>query len=144
MKPFPTQDIAYFIGKMCSVFVTPSSRDLKLEDTRNYPASVHRYFLGVVESIDEYGLVLKQTRGLKVFVTKDHLIAIAEEEVLDPENPQDAEEIKRAMAQMDKMKKQTDELEKRKLSSAQKSPFVDPEAMKRIADDLSKNFGEKS
>jgi hypothetical protein len=138
MKPFPTKELTYFIGKVCSVFTTTSSRDLKLEDIRNYPASLHRYFLGVVESIDEYGIFLTQvTKGLKVFIMKDQLIAIAEEEVLDPDNPQDSEDIKQFIEQ----KKIMDELEQNN-NQELKTPYLDTEAIKKIAEDLNKNFGE--
>lgn len=150
MKPFPTKELLYFVGKICSIFTTPSSRDLKLEDTRNYPASLHRYFLGVVEAIDEHGIYLTQvTKGLKVFVMKDHLIAIAEEEVLNPDNPKDAEEISAIRCRTNKAKAPIEKLEKKEVlmnfdrDKSKHSPYIDAEAMKRIADDLNKNFGEQ-
>ena len=136
MKPYPTKELQYFVGKICSVFTTRSHRELTAEEACNY-------FLGVVESIDEYGIFLAQiSKGLKVFIMKDQIIAIAEEEVLDPGNSQDAEEIKRSMENMEKMQKQAAELEQSRLLALKKSPFIDAEAMKKIAADLNKNFGE--
>ena len=133
MKPYPTKELLYFVGKVCSVFTTTTSRMLGPED-------VHHYFLGVIESIDEHGIFLTQvTKALKVYIAKDHLISIAEEEVLDPRNPQHAEEIKQSM---ENMKKRAEELEKKRLPALKKTPYFDPEAMKKVAEDLNKNFSE--
>lgn len=131
--------LKYFVGKICSIFVAENSRDLRAEDPGNYPASYYRYFLGVVESIDEEGLLLTQVnKGLKVFVMKKHLVAIAEEEVLDPNNPQDAEDIKRSMENAKQLQKRVEE----QPLAFKKSQYFDPNAMKRISEDLNKNFGE--
>jgi hypothetical protein len=131
--------LKYFVGKVCSIFVAENSRDLRAEDPQNYPASYYRYFLGMVESIDEEGLLLTQLhKGLKVFVMKKHLVAIAEEEVLNPDNPQDAEEIRQSIENAKELQKQSEE----KPLAFKKSPYFDPEAMKRISEDLNKNFGE--
>ena len=143
MKPFPSKELLYFVGKACSVFTTQSNRDLRFEDSKNYPASLFRYFVGIIEVIDEHGIFLTQsTKGLKVFIMKDHVIAIAEEEMFDPNNPKDAEEIKR----MEELVKKTAEakLEAAKIASLPKSgQFINPEAMKKFAGDLNKNFGSQ-
>ena len=104
-------NINYFIGKICSVFATHNNRDLKAEDTENYPASYLRYFLGVVESIDEDGLLLTQaSKGLKVFIMKNHIVAIAEEEVLNPESPADAKIIESAFEYTEELKQKKEEI----------------------------------
>ena len=124
-------NINYFIGKICSVFATHNNRDLKAEDTENYPASYLRYFLGVVESIDEDGLLLTQaSKGLKVFIMKNHIVAIAEEEVLNPESPADAKIIESAFEYTEELKQKKEE----------KSQYIDPDAMKKLAEDLNKRF----
>ena len=115
-----------FIGKICSVFTTPLNRDFSKEGN-NYLESMNHYFLGVVESFDEHGLLLTQPKGLQVYVTLNHLVAIAEEEVLDPENPDDAKII--------------DEYKTPEIKLPE-SKYVDPDALSKIAGDLKNNFDE--
>jgi hypothetical protein len=124
-------NLKYFIGKACSIFTTVSQRDLRAEDSKHYPASYLKYFLGVIESLDEDGILLTQaSRGLKTFIMKDHIIAIAEEQVLDPDNPNDAKQIQDALANIEKIED----------NYPKKSQYLDPDAMKKLADNLNRRF----
>jgi len=81
------QNLNHFIGKVCTVFTSPINRNYKEEQ-------LHNYFLGVVESVDSEGISLGQLTGnLKTFLFFPHIVGIAEEEVLNPDDPQDAETI---------------------------------------------------
>ena len=120
------KDINYFVGKDCSIFTTPLNRDFRLEGP-NYLQQFFNYFLGIVESIDENGLLLSQRNNLKVYVFRDHLVAIAEEERLDPDKPEDAEIIK----------------EFKPLPEPIKMPdLLDIDSISNIADNLKENFGK--
>ena len=123
------KDLDYFVGKICSVFVSESCRDFKAED---YPTSVFNYFLGTIESIDSDGLMLSQTnKWLKTFIFKSHLIAIAEEEVIDPEKPEHAKFLK-------SMNMPTPSLE----IEPTQTKFVDPKSMGKIMKDIQTNFSQ--
>ena len=72
----------HFLGKVCTVFTTPINRDFQQENPNRYPDQLYKYFVGVVEDISDYGLLLTQaTTGLKTWLFLPHVIAIAEEEV---------------------------------------------------------------
>ena len=77
----PTEQKNYFIGKICTIFTVPFNRDFQQENPQRYPEQVYKYFVGVVEYIDDHGLMLQQsTTGLKSWISLNHIVAIAEEE----------------------------------------------------------------
>jgi len=121
----------YFIGKVCSIFTVPLNRDFRLEGP-HYLQQLFQYFLGTVESIDKDGLLLTQRNGLKTYIFKHHLVAIAEEEVLDPDKPEDAEIIKKI------------EENKTELPPVKAPDFLDVESITNIAKNLKDNFGNKT
>ena len=89
-----TPQLKYFVGKLVTIFLRPINRDFKEELPESYPKPLYRYFLGVVEHIDDQGLVIQQaTNGLKAYYVWTNVVGIAEEEVLDPSNPEDAKKI---------------------------------------------------
>ena len=91
------KNLNYFIGKVCTIFTVPINREYQKENPGTYPQQLYTYFVGVVESINEYGIMLKQLQSKnKSFYFVSHIIGIAEEEVLDPEN--NAEEIEKIKA----------------------------------------------
>lgn len=88
-------DVQQFKGKLVTVFLRTINRDFKTEMPESYPKPLYRYFMGVIESITENGIVIQQaTNGLKAFYPWDSIAGIAEEEILDPNDPEDAEQIK--------------------------------------------------
>ena len=87
--------ISYFKGKLVTVFLRTINRDFKTEIPNAYPKPLYRYFMGVVEDMTPDGILIQQaTNGLKAFYLWDSVAGIAEEELLDPDNPEDAEKIK--------------------------------------------------
>lgn len=86
--------IQYFEGKVCTIFTTPINRSFKDENPNTFPQQSYHYFMGVVESIDNSGVWLQQLKtGLKSYFFLSQIIGIAEEQVLDPDNEDDAEII---------------------------------------------------
>jgi hypothetical protein len=85
-----------------------------------------------VESIDEHGLLLSQRNDLKTYILINHLIAIAEEEQLDPNKPEDAEIIK--------------EFNPLPISESQPTiqmpDVLDIDSMTNLANNLKDNFGK--
>jgi hypothetical protein len=128
MAKFPSPDLQYFVGKICSIFTKPVQRDFRLEGP-NYLQQLLQYFLGTVESIDEYGMLLTQRTGLKIYIFREHLIAIAEEEVLDPEKPKDAEVIKAIENPPP-------------VIDVEIPNFLSVDALSNMANNLKKNFGK--
>jgi len=120
------QNLNHFIGKVCTVFTSPINRNYKEEQ-------LHNYFLGVVESVDSEGISLGQLTGnLKTFLFFPHIVGIAEEEVLNPDDPQDAETIGKLK---EAAKKQIKDWNVPPPSS---SPHIDHEALSKIKE----NFGK--
>lgn len=102
------------VGKPCSVFTSPINRNFKEENPQSYPKQVYCYFVGILQSIDENGVVLQQlTTGLKTYIFSSSIVAIAEEEMLDPDNAKDAEIIS-------------------SIKSQQQSEYVDIDTMNEI------------
>lgn len=90
-----TPQLKYFTGRLVTIFLRPINRNFKDELPESYPKPLYRYFMGIVEHMDEQGLVLQQaTNGLKAYYFFENIVGIAEEEVLYPDDPEDAKEIK--------------------------------------------------
>lgn len=134
------QDLSYFIGKVCSVFTQPCNRDFRLEGP-NYLQQYFRYFLGVVESIDDDGLLLTQVRGgLKTYIFREGLVALAEEEVIDP----DSEEAKtyQPINQPEQPAEVKLEPAPELPTSVEMPDFLDIDSITNIASNLRDNFGK--
>ena len=117
-----SKNLSHFIGKLCTIFTVPINRDFRTEAPKEYPKILFKYFLGVVESVDESGLLLTQaTTGLKTFFILQNIVAIAEEELLDPEDVDDKKEIDRF---------------KPAPSPQSQSPFVDINVIKQLNEEL--------
>ena len=131
------QNLEYFAGKVCSVFTGPLNRDFKLEGA-NYLQQFYHYFLGVVEAIDEQGLLLRQVgSGLKIYFFKQSLIAIAEEEVLDPNKPEDEATIQEFKTIVTN--------EPQELPPSIEMPdFLDVDTMTSMASNLKNSFGKQN
>lgn len=88
------KQLQYFEGKPCTIFTTPINRDFKEENPNTFPQQSYHYFLGIVDSVDDNGVMMRQlTTNLKSFFFFPHIVGIAEEEVLNPDNEQHAKVI---------------------------------------------------
>lgn len=88
------KNLKYFIGKPCSVFTHPTNRNFKEENPQEYNQMPYVYFVGIIDEIDDKGLLMTQiTTGLKSYFFFSGIIGIAEEHLLDPENQEDAKVI---------------------------------------------------
>lgn len=93
MKP---QGLEYFVDKVCTVFTAPTNRDFKSENPQTFPQPVFHYFVGKVIEVGSRGVLIEQwnsNKKLKTFFFSEHIVAISEEEILDPSNPRDRELI---------------------------------------------------
>jgi hypothetical protein len=89
-----SKHLNYFRGKVCSLFTNPINRNFKEENPKTQLEQNIMYFVGVVEDVDEYGIFFTQIQtGLKSYFFLNNLVAICEEEVLDPSNEKDAKVI---------------------------------------------------
>jgi hypothetical protein len=87
-----------FIGKPCSIFVEPTARQVS-------ERQAVRYFAGIMESIDDLGVTIRTVSGKMNFFFSRYIIGICEEEILDPNNPEDAKLIEQYMAEAEGKKK---------------------------------------
>jgi hypothetical protein len=91
--------INYFKGKLCTIITSPINRDFQEEaiavgQKSLYPKNALNYFMGTFQGHDNLGVML-ESGGTKTYYLFDKIVAIAEEEVLDPNNPEDALIIER-------------------------------------------------
>lgn len=133
-------NLEYFIDKYCSIFTSPHSRDLYRENPKNYPDIVFKYFIGKVLSVDEEGVLIERiTKGMRTWVNRNHIVAIAEEEILDPKNPNDAKLIQ-------EMK---NVIERKTVPAPSSVPtqqafggaMLNPSALAQLAEDVKSKFG---
>jgi hypothetical protein len=91
-----SKQLELFLNKICTVFTIATNRDFKAENPTTYPQPIFHYFVGKVLEVDEKGLLLQQwnsNKKLKSYFFINHIIAICEEEILDPASPDDAKII---------------------------------------------------
>lgn len=110
-------NLKYFVGKVCSIFTNTINRDFHKENPKNFVQQNVNYFVGVVEDINSQGVMMVQLQtGFKSYFFLNNIVAICEEEVLDPSKEQDAkviddlknkdQEIREMMAKYEKDKNQ--------------------------------------
>lgn len=90
------KNLEYFIDKICTIFTVSCNRNFKEENPATYPQPVFHYFVGKILDIDDKGILLQQwnsDKKLRSFFFLDHVISISEEELLNPQNPEDAKII---------------------------------------------------
>lgn len=91
------KQLEYFLGKYVTVITTPINRDYKAENPQTFPEPLYHYFMGRLLEVDTDGLTVEQwaagPKRLRTYFMMRQIVAIAEEETLDPENPQDAVQI---------------------------------------------------
>jgi hypothetical protein len=78
----PEQHQKHFKGKVCTIFTTAINRDFQQENPSIYPKQLYKYFVGVVEDITDYGILIQQVvTGLRSWIFLSHVVSIAEEVV---------------------------------------------------------------
>jgi hypothetical protein len=86
----------YFLNKICTIITCPISRDFKSENPSTYPQPIFHYFVGKILEIDDQGIFIQQwnnNKKLRSYFFINHIISICEEEILNPNDPEDAKVI---------------------------------------------------
>lgn len=79
--------LKYFVGKVCTVFTSPINRQFTDQQFNDY-------FVGLIESVNEDGIIaVHSITGCKNFYSLSSLVALCEEQVLDPSKPEEAKLI---------------------------------------------------
>ena len=103
------ENLKYFIGRVCSIFTNQTNRNFSEENPKTALQQTHTYFVGIVEDIDDRGVLIKQIMtGMKSYFFMDSLVAISEEQVLNPENEKDAKVIEKMTADIEEKLKKYD------------------------------------
>ena len=83
-----SENLNYFKGKVCTIICRSMNRNFQEEGPKTYPTQVYDYFVGIVESIDQNGILLKKiNNNLKSYFYHSSIICISEEEVIDDTHP---------------------------------------------------------
>ena len=81
------KNLEYFVGKAVTIITGPINRDFDERQKCDY-------FVGVVASVDSMGLMTQHPiTGCKNYYFYSQICSISEEQVLDPEDPEDAKLI---------------------------------------------------
>lgn len=86
----------YFKDKICTIFTIPTNRDFKSENPKTFPQPIFHYFVGRLVEIENKGIWIEQwnsKKKLRSFFFFDHIIGICEEEILNPNDPEDSKLI---------------------------------------------------
>jgi hypothetical protein len=99
------QELDYFLGKICTVFTVPINRNFQTENPKTYPEPMYHYFMGRIVEITSHGIMMEQwaagPKRLRSFFMLSQIVGIAEEETLNPNNPEDAKLIKQYKEEFD-------------------------------------------
>jgi hypothetical protein len=128
-----------FVGKVCTVFTVGINRDFKQENPKTYPKPLYVYFMGAIEFVNEHGIMQQVTTGLSTFVFMNNVVSISEEEVLDPENENDAEMIKKYKEDAEQIKKQYSTQGKDD-AQAESSEYLNVDSMSDLSDMVQKDI----
>lgn len=134
----PVERLQYFVGKPVTVLTHRVHRDFQGEavsmgNPKMYPTNVLDLFLGIVEYVDEWGLMTIHPQSkLKSFFPHHNIVGIVEEQVI--EDPELAKKIREQQQQ----KIKAIQNEPPKTSST--SGFIDPEKLKLQAEEAKKRF----
>jgi len=116
----------YFVGRVCTIFTSPTNRNFKEENPEAYPEPIYHYFVGKILAIDEHGILMEQVLSpekLKSYFFFHGIIGITEEQVLNPNNAQHAKEIHDIKAANEEMQNTLKKVESNPQDFIQK-PFV--------------------
>lgn len=87
MKTSMVNQLKYFEGKVCTIFLGPINRSLDEKQLINY-------FVGLIETVDEDCIwALHPVIKTRSCYFIKNIYSITEEQVLDPNNPEDAKVI---------------------------------------------------
>jgi len=144
--------INQFIGKICTVLTRPLNRDFKQENPETYPEQIFHYFMGRVIGVDDHGMLMEQIttpERLKSYFFFHSVVAIAEEQILNPVNPIHAQEINDIKTANESMRQEIDKI---KQSPPQKpivlgevnadGQFINPQNMSNLSDEMEEKFGK--
>lgn len=93
----------YFIGKACTIFTSEINRQFTEEQSL-------MYFTGIVEAIDETGILVAQIgKPLKSYFLFNKIVGIAEEEVAESEGIPSDEQTPQYM-ELDKLNDMIDQI----------------------------------
>ncbi len=104
--------VKQFIGKVCTVIVGPINRDFKDEAQLSgkpqiYPMNLLDHFMGRVIYADPQSLVLQHpVIGTQTWFNLSQVVCIAEEQELDPDNPEHAKAIESYKRTLDDRREQ--------------------------------------
>ncbi len=119
MRQSTLKNLEYFVGKPCTILVSQIARQFT-------DAQFNDYFVGIVESANEDGVMtVHPITSCKNFYPMSRVVAISEEQMLDPSQPEQAELIEEFKTQanpspyadidvMADLARQAKELEKKK------------------------------
>lgn len=130
-----TDQLKYFKGKVCTFTTVQINFRFKEEQMMDY-------FMGVVESIDQHTIMLVHpTTKCKTCIAMDHIVAIAEEQVLYDNNPEHAKIIE------EYRKEKPEEAAKTSVPQPPQAkmalphpPFVNPKELSEIAKKAKESF----
>jgi hypothetical protein len=135
-------DLKYFVGKVCTILTSPINRDFKQENPSTYPEQLYNYFMGRVLEVDgRGGIWLEQVltpEKLKCYFYGQHIIGVAEERVLDPNVPENAEIIEKIKSANVAATKQAEAITESLPKST--SPFVDVGSLTEISQKLAETY----
>ncbi len=82
MNPYdPIKSFDHFVGKICSIHTIPTNWKLSTEEVLDY-------YVGIVNSVNECGICLTNVvNQKKTFIFTPAIVAIAEETVVDRDDP---------------------------------------------------------
>lgn len=130
------EQLQYFVGKVCTVFFGPINRSF---DERQ----ILDYFVGIIEAVDGECIwsLHPLTKTRNCYFIK-HIYSISEEQVLDPNKPEDAQTIKdfkERKAQTYNIKKEPPQEDVQDVGHND-SPFVDVASITQLAKKAKEQF----
>jgi len=118
------ESLRHFIGKVCTISTLQINFRFKEQQMMDY-------FMGVIDAVDDQGILMTHTvTGSKNYIFLTHVVAIAEEQVLYEDNPEEAKII--------------EEFKKEKPATAEQravpNKFIDPIKMAELARKAKEKF----
>lgn len=120
MKPSTAKHLEYFVGRVCTIFIGGNlNRSFNEQQFADY-------FVGVVDAVSQDGIFTTHpVTGGKNYYAFSSVVAICEEQVLDPEKPEEAELIRELQENGVQPNMQ--------LKSTTESPYADIDVMTDLA-----------
>lgn len=113
----------YFKNKPCTICTVEINFRFKEQQMMDY-------FMGIVENIDDDGIwIIHPITKCRSFIFAEHIVSIAEEQVLYDNNPEDAKIIQEYRQEKPLTSSKTQITE----HSLKKEPFINPAALAEMA-----------